>query len=249
MNYQDINADTIDSWIKNGWKWGKPIDHEVYSDALDGNWDVFLTPLKPVPHRWFPDLKNKKLLGLASGGGQQMPILSALGSECTVLDYSEQQLESERLIAEREGYDIRIVRADMTKPLPFHDEEFDIIFNPVSTCYIREVEPLFRECYRILKHGGCFMTGFDKEIVYAFDDDYEKLINHMPFDPLKNDEQMKQLKDGDSGVQFSHTLEEQIGGQLDAGFVITDIYEDMSDEKEIMTDLGIKEFVALRSIK
>jgi ubiquinone/menaquinone biosynthesis C-methylase UbiE len=56
-----------------------------------------------------------KLLGLASGGGQQMPIFTALGANCTVLDYSERQLDREREVAKREGYDINIVKADMTK--------------------------------------------------------------------------------------------------------------------------------------
>ena len=55
---------------------------------------MVLTPTKPVPHEWFGELKGKKVLGLASGGGQQMPIFAALGASCTVLDYSPRQLDS-----------------------------------------------------------------------------------------------------------------------------------------------------------
>ena len=128
MNYQDINAATIDRWVEEGWEWGIPISHEDYEKALAGEWDVLLTPTKFVPHDWFGDLKGKKVLGLASGGGQQMPVFAALGAVCTVFDYSEKQLESERLVAEREGYCIEIIRGDMTKPLPFDDETFDLIF-------------------------------------------------------------------------------------------------------------------------
>ena len=101
MNYQDINAQTIDRWIEEGWEWGIPITHEVYEKALAGEWDMLLTPTKFVPHEWFGELKGKKVLGLASGGGQQMPVFAALGAECTVLDYSEKQLESERMVASR----------------------------------------------------------------------------------------------------------------------------------------------------
>ena len=89
MNYQEINAKTIDQWIEEGWEWGKPITHETFEQARKGIWDVYLTPTKAVPHEWFGGLAGKKLLGLASGGGQQIPIFSALGAECTVLDYSE----------------------------------------------------------------------------------------------------------------------------------------------------------------
>ena len=77
MNYQDINAQTIDRWIEEGWEWGIPIDHETYLRAKNGMWDVLLTPTKFVPHAWFGELKGKKVLGLASGGGQQMPIFAA----------------------------------------------------------------------------------------------------------------------------------------------------------------------------
>ena len=146
MNYQDINAQTIDRWIEEGWEWGIPISHEAYEKALDGQWDMLLTPTKFVPHEWFGELKGKKVLGLASGGGQQMPIFAALGAQCTVLDYSIKQLESERMVAQREGYEIEIIRADMTKPLPFADETFDLIFHPVSNCYVKDVKPIFREC-------------------------------------------------------------------------------------------------------
>ena len=78
MNYQDINAQTIDRWIEEGWEWGIPISHETYEKALAGEWDMLLTPTKYVPHAWFGELKGKKVLGLASGGGQQMPIFAAL---------------------------------------------------------------------------------------------------------------------------------------------------------------------------
>ena len=145
MDYQDINAATIDRWVAEGWEWGKPISHQVFEAAKQGSWDVRLTPTKPVPHEWFGDLRGKKVLGLASGGGQQMPVFTALGAECTVLDYTPSQLESERMVARREGYDIRIVRGDMAKPLPFADGEFDLIFHPVSNCYVREVKPIWRD--------------------------------------------------------------------------------------------------------
>lgn len=59
-----------------------------------------------------------------------MPIFSALGAKCTVLDYSEKQLLREKEVARRENYEIKIVRADMTNPLPFEDESFNLIFHP-----------------------------------------------------------------------------------------------------------------------
>lgn len=248
MKYQDINAATIDRWIEEGWEWGTPISHETYVKATEGKWDVVLTPTRPVPHEWFGSLAGKKVLGLASGGGQQIPVFAALGAECTVLDYSEKQLESERMVAEREGYPVNLVRADMTKPLPFADESFDLIFHLVSNCYVEEVRPIFRECFRVLKPGGILLGGFDNGINYILDEKEEYLQNCLPFNPLKNPEQMRQLEAAGDGVQFSHTLEEQIGGQLEAGFLLTDVYEDTNGAGRLH-EHGIPTFWATRAVK
>lgn len=174
-NYTDINASTIDGWIEEGWEWGTPISHEKFMRAQVGDWFIVLTPTISVPRAWFPkSLAGCHVLGLASGGGQQMPIMAACGARCTVLDYSERQLASEREVAEREGYEIECVRADMTHPLPFADEAFD----------------------------------------------------------LKED-----------GVQFSHAFDEQIRGQLQAGFALIDCYEDTDGEGRLH-DLRIPTFWA-----
>ncbi len=248
QNYQDINAETIDRWVTEGWEWGQPISHETWVKAKQGIWDVQLSPTKSVPHRWFGELKGKKILGLACGGGQQMPVFAALGAECTVLDYSPKQLESERAVAEREGYSIRIIRADMTRKLPFEDGEFDLIFHPVSNCYVAEVKPIWRECFRILKKGGLLLSGTDHYVNYIVDNDEKMIINRLPFDPLKNPDQMQQLAEDDCGVQFSHSLEEQINGQLEAGFTLLELYEDTNGQGRLH-ELNIPTFLVMRSIK
>ncbi|MBE5905474.1 MAG: class I SAM-dependent methyltransferase [Lachnospiraceae bacterium] len=243
QNYQDINASTIDRWIEEGWEWGIPVSHEIYEKAKCGEWEILLTPTKPVPKEWFGELKGKKVLGLASGGGQQMPIFAALGAECTVLDYSSRQIESEKMVAQREGYEIRIIQGDMTKPLPFDNEEFDLIFHPVSNCYVEEVKPIWKECYRILKKGGRLLAGLDNGVNYLVDEAEKEIVNSLPFNPLKNPEQRKQLEDEDCGIQFSHTLEEQIGGQLEACFQLSSVYEDTNGEGRLH-ELGIPSFWA-----
>lgn len=249
MNYQDINAETIDRWVAEGWEWGVPIDHDVFAAAKAGRWDVLLTPTKPVPHGWFGALRGKRLLGLASGGGQQMPIFAALGAVCTVFDYSERQLAGERLVAEREGYAIEILRGDMTKPLPFADGSFDLIFHPVSNCYAEAVEPIWRECFRVLKPGGVLLAGLDNGINFLFaGEDETRVVNSLPFNPLKNPEQMEQLLADDCGVQFSHTLDEQLGGQLRAGFRLTDLYEDTNGAGRLH-EMNVPSFVATRAVK
>jgi len=248
-NYTEINSKVIDKWVEDGWEWGQPISHEIFEKAKNNDWSVVLTPTKPVPKEWFCEMKDAKILGLASGGGQQMPIFAALGADCTVLDYSEKQLQSEIDIAKRENYEITTVRADMTKPLPFEDETFDLIFHPVSNCYIEDVLPVWKECYRILKKGGILLAGLDNGINFLFDEDDEtKIVQKLPFNPLKDKDLYEKSLKNDWGIQFSHTIEEQIGGQLKAGFTLTDIYEDTNGYGDLH-EFNVPTFFATRAIK
>ncbi|MDE7298302.1 MAG: class I SAM-dependent methyltransferase, partial [Lachnospiraceae bacterium] len=80
-----------------------------------------------------------------------------------VVDISEHQLANEKYVAQREGYDIQIVRADMSKPLPFADASFDMIFHPISNCYIEDILPPWKECARVIRPGGVLMMAFVKE--------------------------------------------------------------------------------------
>lgn len=246
--YTYLNAETIDRWVDDGWRWGIPITSEEYAEAASGKLNVVLTPTKPVPPEWFGEIKGKKILGLASGGGQQMPVFCALGAECTVMDLSDRQLESERMVSEREGYPIEIVKADMAERFPFDDESFDLIFHPVSNCYVRDVQHVWNECFRVLRHGGVLLAGQDNGINFLFDDEGTTIKYTLPFDPLSYPDQMKDLKDSDSGVQFSHTIEEQLGGQLKAGFVLTDIYEDTNGEG-FLHEHNVPTFIASRAVK
>mgnify|MGYP002754226326 CR=1 FL=1 len=139
------------------------------------------------------------------------------------------------------------VIADFRK-MPFEDESFDIIFHPVSNSYIEKVEPVFKECYRILKKGGILLCGLDIGTNYIVDEKEEKIINSLPFNPLVNEEQRKQLEEQDCGIQFSHTISEQIGGQLKAGFTLLDIYEDTNGSGRLH-EMNIKTYIATKSAK
>jgi len=253
-SYTEANAKTIDRWVDQGWVWGTPLTPEQCEKARKGEWDVVLTPTKPVPKDWFPPFSGARILGLASGGGQQMPVFSLLGANCAVMDISDRQLESERLVSRREGYGIEIVKADMAKPFPFADCAFDLIFHPVSNCYIEDVHHVWRECFRVLKPGGSLLAGLDNGINYLFDS-YEQpltVANSLPYNPLKNPAQMEKLLNGDDGIQFSHTFDEQIGGQIKAGFAITGAYEDYNGESadsDATVKLGIPAFWATKAAK
>ncbi|WP_242257675.1 class I SAM-dependent methyltransferase [Streptococcus thoraltensis] len=247
-SYQDINKETIDKWVEEGWEWAKSVSHEEYIDAKNGNWNVLLTPTVPVPHEWIGNINNKRILGLASGGGQQMPIFNALGAKCSVIDYSSKQIESEYKVAKREGYTIEAIEGDMSQKLPFNDEIFDIVFHPVSNCYVEDVQHIFNEAYRVLKKGGIFLAGLNNEINYIVDQNEKEIVWKMPFNPLQDEKAKEFMVKENAGMQFSHDMTEQIGGQLKAGFTLVDIYEDTNGFGRLH-ELNIKTYIATKSIK
>ena len=177
-----------------------------------------------------------------------MPIFNALGAKCSVIDYSSKQIESENKVAKREGYTIEAIEGDMSKKLPFNDETFDIVFHPVSNCYVEDVQHIFNEVYRVLKKGGIFLAGLNNEINYIVDQNEKEIVWKMPFNPLKDEKAKEFMVKENAGMQFSHNMTEQIGGQLKAGFTLVDIYEDTNGFGRLH-ELNIKTYIATKSIK
>ena len=229
MDYIRINEAKWNQWVQEECVWTKPISHEDYL-AIDSNTNIYLTPKKPVPKNWYLPISGKKVLGLASGGGQQCPIFSALGANVSVIDISYSQLISEQIVSNREKYPISLFHGDMSKPLPFESNYFDMIFNPVSNSYVENIQNIWSECYRVLKADGILLSGFANPTIYLFNQFCEKRLElkyKMPFNPLTDLTKYEQkiLFETD-GIQFGHTFNEQIAGQLNAGFTIAGFYED-----------------------
>jgi SAM-dependent methyltransferase len=218
----------------------KVIPPEQVSEARQGRWSLYLSDCKPVPNEWFPNLQGRKVLCLASGGGQQAPIFAALGAEVTVLDASPLQLAQDRYVAERDNLQIGLVEGDMADLSAFADASFDLIFNPPSTLFVPELAPIWQECYRILGAGGLLMTGFLNPDEFIFDHvalDTEgtfvvkyplPYVEHETLDPEALAARMR----NEEMFHFSHSMEAQLGGLTAAGFVVTGFYEDRRPEAE-----------------
>jgi len=257
----DIRAHNREAWDR-AFEWGNPwtipVATEVVQKARRGELRIFLTPTKPVPKEWFPPLTGLKILGLAASGGQQGPLLAAAGAQVTVLDNSPAQLERDRMVAKREGLTLETVEGDMADLSCFKDSCFDLIVHPVSNVFVPDVKPVWREAVRVLKTGEAILSGMTNPVVYLFDpedikkDGILKAVRKLPYSDLKDlsEEAKKEIIDRKLAFEFSHTLQDLIGGQLESGLSLEGFYEDNyeNNDSEPLSKL-MPLFFATRSIK
>ncbi|KAA5545388.1 class I SAM-dependent methyltransferase [Roseiconus nitratireducens] len=260
MKDADILSHNREAWnqqVDRGNRWTQAVDRETVRRARGGDFEIVLTPTIPVPKKWFPPLEGTKTLCLASAGGQQAPLLSAAGADVTVLDNSPRQLDQDRAVAERERLEMRIVQGDMADLSIFEDESFDLIFHPCSNTFVPSVLPVWRECFRVLRSAGVLMSGFTNPIRYLFDDERKEngnleVLYRLPYsdlDHLDAEHIQKAIADGQP-LEFGHTLQDQIGGQLAAGFFLTGLYEDRyaKTDTDPLSEF-LDTFIATRAIK
>ncbi|MGI9326140.1 MAG: class I SAM-dependent methyltransferase [Pseudomonadales bacterium] len=220
-------------------RWVQPVSAAAIARAREGDWSVILTPNKTVPRDWFPDrLQGLEVLCLASGGGQQAPILAAAGAQVTSYDYSEVQLAKDAQVARREGLALATLRGDMAELSAFPDNRFDLIFHPVSNVFAVDVPTVWRECARVLRPGGRLLAGFMNPDFFLFDHlSIEQggpleVRFRLPFSDVQDltTAQLASLLDAQTPLEFSHSLDDQIGAQLEAGFLLKGFYEDRWDD-------------------
>ncbi len=252
MNIYSHNQKVWDKYVRDKVRWTVPVSDAEIASARKGNWNVILTPTKGVPQDWFPEMQGAKILGLASGGGQQGPVLTAAGAEVTIFDQSENQLNQDRTLSETHQLGIRTVQGDMRDLSVFEDNAFDVVFNPCSVVFVEELELVWRECHRVLKPGGVLMSGLINPVIFQLEKDKGvfKLAYPQPFSDIHSlpKQKLDELIANNETLEFGHTLTDQIGGQLNAGFVVTDFYEDdWNGEREM--DKFLPSFFATRAVK
>ncbi len=240
-----------------GCRWSTPVEPEVIEQALTGNWQVILTPNKSVPESWFPDLKNLSLLCLACGGGQQVPVFAAAGAKVTSFDNSDVQLEKDQLVADRHDLEITTLQGDMADLSELEDASFDLIFHPVSNVFAPDVLPIWKECFRVLKPGGSLLSGFMNPAFFLFDHERgentgELVIKYsLPYSDLNSlpEDILSDQIEANLSLEYSHSIQDQIGGQTRAGFLIADLYEDTWDDESTALNPYMPTFLATRAVK
>lgn len=256
MDATKHNGMAWDKKVEEGSTYTRPVSSEVIEKSRSGDWEITVTTEKSVPREWFPEsLEGLNVLCLASGGGQQGPILAAAGADVTVVDISKKQLEQDEKVAQRDGLTLKTVQGDMSDLSGFKDESFDLVVHPVSNLFVEQVRPVWLEAARVLKPNGILIAGFTNPLLWIFDDEQEQkgvlevkhsipssTLDHLPEDAVQ------EYLNSNQTIEYAHTLEDQIQGQMDAGFVLTGFYEDDFGGTRLL-DKHIKTFIATRAVK
>jgi SAM-dependent methyltransferase len=175
----------------------------------------------PDPKLLLGEVAGKDVLCLGAGGGQQSAVYALLGARVTVADICEGQLAADRAAAERYGYSVRTVHADMQDVSALADDSFDVVYL-TGQGYVPDLAAVYGEVTRVLRSGGILETGLTDPVNFRIEFDGEGYCIALPYC-----ERVNRLADG--GFEYRHYLHEQINGLLDVGFVIDTIRDDVRE--------------------
>lgn len=193
--------------------------------------DEFKNPLKAINGRgWITgSLEGKHVLCLAGGGGLQAPLYAAAGAHVTVVDISQEMIDQDHRIAQERGLELNALVGSMDDLSMIASASFDLVTQPVSTCYVPNILKVYAEIARVLRLGGHYLSQHKQPINlqaaptpypngYAVNQSY---YDKGPLPPLSGDFEHREK----GALEFVHRLEELIGGLCRAGFVIEDLAE------------------------
>ncbi|MGH7136501.1 MAG: class I SAM-dependent methyltransferase, partial [Pirellulales bacterium] len=171
---------------------------------------------------------GKRLLCLAGGGGRQSAIYAAAGAEVTVVDLSPEMLAIDRQVAAERGLNVRAIEASMDDLSVLADASFDIVLQPVSTCYLPDVKAVYREVARVTAPGGLYLSQHKQPTslqaaATPSPGGYEVTEPYYRHGALPGVIGSQHREEGT--LEFLHRWEDLLGGLCRAGFVIEDVVE------------------------
>jgi SAM-dependent methyltransferase len=201
--------------------------------------------LKKIRQFEYSDIKGKKVLCLASGGGQQSAMFSLLGADVTVADISQGQLNADITAANHYGYTVKTVQCSMTDLSVFEDDSFDIVHQPISICFVPDVSLVYKEVFRVLKKGGLYHVDHINPATHpvSYENDIDgwdgigfRISSPYIGGPLRIDENGKEnMTCGEADGEFRHLFIDIFCKLTETGFQIKYIWE---DERNLVTALN-----------
>ncbi len=185
-------------------------------------------------------IRGWHVLCLAAAGGRHSALYHAAGAAVTVLDISDGMLELDRRVSQELKFNVRLIQGTMVDMPMLRDAEFDLVIQPVSTCYVSNVSRVFVEVSRILKPNGLYVSQHKQPInlqaslrtragKYVIDTEIGEVAESArPDEPSPLREPSTQ--------EFAHSLESILGGICRNGMVIEDLHEPNHAKQESLAD-------------
>lgn len=178
---------------------------------------------------WLPEsVRGLNVLCLAAGGGWQSILYAVAGADVTVVDLSSGMLRLDEREASRRGLSVKTVEASMDDLSVLRDESFDIVHQPVSTCYVPDIAAVYREVARVLRDGGLYVSQHKQpgSLQVTRRDERNHFVIGLEYyrqGPLPRTEDDSYRETG--ATEYLHRLEQLVGDLCVSGFVIEDLRE------------------------
>jgi SAM-dependent methyltransferase len=219
MHFRLVNAAAYDRMAEGGSPFSKVASDEEVAD-----------PLKFLDGRgWLPpSVAGLDVLCLAAAGGWQSILYAAAGARVTVFDLSPAMLRLDDREATRRGCAVTLVQGSMDDLSAFPDGRFDIVHQPVSTCYVPDIEAVYREIARVLRDGGLYISQHKQpaslQVTHRTPEgQYVVGLEYYRDAPLPTTEDDSYREAGT--IEYLHRWEKLVGGLCRAGFVLEDLSE------------------------
>jgi SAM-dependent methyltransferase len=167
-------------------------------------------------------VRGKSVLCLGAGGGRQGPLFAAAGAIVTVVDFSERQLDHDRREASARNLDLKTLCASIDDLHALEPSAFDLVVQPVSACYVPDVERVYREVARVLRPGGPYLVQHKQPASLQAAEEYriaQPCVDGATLPASAADHREP------GTTEYLHTLDALLGGLGRAGFVIEAVAE------------------------
>lgn len=172
---------------------------------------------RPEILRLAGDVNGQRVLDAGCGHGPLFRELRARGAAVSGFDLSPAMVT---LARERLGDEADVRVADLAAPLPYADDEFDLVVISLALHYVEDWAPTLRELRRVLRPGGRILVAVIHPFVYAFcyqDEDYFALTQYSEDYDLAGTKAVM--------TYWHRPLQDVLGAFLDAGLIITGVTE------------------------
>ena len=153
-------------------QWNALADAHVMHSLPFFDYDMEQAKTYAYRHGIITEAKNKQVLCLASGGGQDSAAFGLLGAKVTVFDLSDVMLKRDQEAAQHHGYSVKTIQGDMRDLSPLGNNRFDIVWQSISLNYSPVVDPVFDGVQKILRPQGIYRVAIQNPFTYALSSDW-----------------------------------------------------------------------------